>query len=373
MHARTPKNRTGGPRRSRPARTTLRLAPRVGALALRLLDLAQNAGARGVIHVASSERRAGALGRILRDLAPDLSVVVLPAWDCLPYDRAPPSREVMGRRVVALTRLAEARGGARILVATPDALVQRVPAQGVWSGQRMRLTAGGAIEDIERSLQKQGYVLDERVDEPGEMAIRGQVVDLFPAGGERPVRIEHANGVIAAMRCYDPVSQLTFGDVDEVVVHAAAEYAPTSDDGDLPDDALWLPPESAVLETVFDYLPDATLVLDDGAEQRRLAILEQIADGYASRARFEAGEAGRAFPAPDRFYVSESDWADHLARRDVVEVETTRGEDGSSSRAVPSFATSAKPVQAFAAFVEGELKAKRRVALAAGGDWDFRA
>ena len=69
--------------------------------------------------------------------------------------------------------------------------------------------------------------------------------------------------------------------------------------------------------------------------------------------------------------MSDRDWADHLARRDVVSVETS-GEDGSSSRAVPSFATSAKPVQAFAAFVEGELKAKRRVALA-GGDKDLRA
>ena len=69
--------------------------------------------------------------------------------------------------------------------------------------------------------------------------------------------------------------------------------------------------------------------------------------------------------------MSDRDWADHLARRDVVSVETS-GEDGSSSRAVPSFATSAKPVQAFAAFVEGELKAKRRVVLA-GGDKDLRA
>ncbi len=92
------------------------------------------------------------------------------------------------------------------------------------------------------------------------------------------------------------------------------------------------------------------------------------------RAAPDSGPASPAarFPPPDRFYMSDSDWADHLARRDVVSVETTSGEDGSSSRAVPSFATSAKPVQAFAAFVEGELKAKRRVALA-GGDKDLRA
>ena len=91
------------------------------------------------------------------------------------------------------------------------------------------------------------------------------------------------------MRCYDPVSQLTLDDVNEVVVQAAAEYALTPHDEEPADDALWLPPESAVLETVFDYLRDATLVLDEEAEQRRLAILEQIADAYASRARFGAG------------------------------------------------------------------------------------
>src|SRR5215210_1037698 len=95
----------------------------MGLLAVRLLSLADEAGPRGLIHIAGSDRRAERLGLLLADLAPSLDVIAMPAWDCLPYDRAAPSREVMGRRVVGLRRLAEAGRAPRILVTTPDALL----------------------------------------------------------------------------------------------------------------------------------------------------------------------------------------------------------------------------------------------------------
>ena len=70
---------------------------RLGAQAVQLLALARRAGSEGLIYAAASEGRAERLSSLLGGLAPDLSVFVLPPWDCLPYDRPSPSRDVMGR------------------------------------------------------------------------------------------------------------------------------------------------------------------------------------------------------------------------------------------------------------------------------------
>ena len=173
-----------------PAKTAVRAdaipAEPIGLLAVRLLACARTAGERGLIHVAASERRAEALGRLLAVLAPDLPVAVVPPWDCPPYDRAGPSREVMGRRVVALRELTGS-GAPRIVVTTPDALLQRVPPRATWARAGFALTSGARFDlaALEAWLDRAGYVLDERVDEPGEAALRG-AVSTCSRPGRRP-------------------------------------------------------------------------------------------------------------------------------------------------------------------------------------------
>src|SRR5437763_12575860 len=73
-----------------------------GLLAVRLLEWARQSGPQALLYIARSDTRAQRLARALRGLAPKQVVVVLPPWDCLPYDRAGPSREAMGRRIAAL-------------------------------------------------------------------------------------------------------------------------------------------------------------------------------------------------------------------------------------------------------------------------------
>jgi transcription-repair coupling factor (superfamily II helicase) len=68
------------------------------------------------------------------------------------------------------------------------------------------------------ALRRLGYRLDERVDEVGEAALRGQVLDLFPAGAAQPVRIEHAEERVMAVHAYDPVTQLTTERLSAVTV-----------------------------------------------------------------------------------------------------------------------------------------------------------
>src|SRR5947209_319240 len=100
--------------------------PPVAWVAQALVDPVRAASSR-VLYVASGERRADEIGRALRQFAPDIEVLVLPAWDCLPFDRASPSPETMGRRMAVLQRLREPQVGRCIIVAPVEALLQRTP------------------------------------------------------------------------------------------------------------------------------------------------------------------------------------------------------------------------------------------------------
>jgi transcription-repair coupling factor (superfamily II helicase) len=90
-----------------------------GLLAARLIERAEASGPAGLIFIARSETRAARLARAARALAPAaMEVLHLPGWDCLPYDRASPSRGIMGQRLRLLDRLGEPAQGPRLLIAS---------------------------------------------------------------------------------------------------------------------------------------------------------------------------------------------------------------------------------------------------------------
>ncbi|WP_295243907.1 hypothetical protein [uncultured Brevundimonas sp.] len=145
---------------------------------------------KAVVFVATSERRADEIAAALSPMVKDAEVMVLPPWDCLPYDRAEPSRESMGRRMAVLAALNEGSARPVFLVASPDAIVQRTPSRERIKA-RLSLAAGEALdrEALESFLTDMGYAADERVDEPGEYALLGAVVDVFPPASATPYRI----------------------------------------------------------------------------------------------------------------------------------------------------------------------------------------
>lgn len=251
-------------------RTDLILPSSVGLHAVCLLEQVQEAGSKGVIYVAGGERWAEQLAQALRGLAPDLDVDLLPPWDCLPYDSASPSREAMGRRMSVLRRMSEPCTRPRLLITSAAAAVQRVPPRDIVKQAVLSLKTGEefASDSLEGYLHRAGYTLDERVDEPGEAAIRGQVIDLFPADSPLPYRAEHDGRTIVAIRSYDPISQLTETEVDHLLIGPASEIVLQEAEGS---DATFerfdgmehsLPEYCAGMETVFDYWPDAAIVLD---------------------------------------------------------------------------------------------------------------
>ncbi len=324
-----------------------------GALAAALLDLAREGAP--LFHVARDERRLEAIAGILRAFDPAVRVAVFPAWDCLPFDRASPSRGVMGARAGVLRWLTDAGNRPDIVLTTAPALIQRVPPPGTWADARVEIRTGDPIdtERLAAALTRLGYILDDRVDEAGEFAIRGRTVDVFPAASPLPCRIEHDGARVREIRAYDPVSQRSQGATAVLVVDPATEIILD------PGAAERLEPFTgqehrlarfyADLARVTDYLPEGRLVVEAGAETRAEAFFEQIADGRES-ARGEA----------DGLYLDPAAWAALVERHR----RAAATEAGTEDLAVPAFVRQGRPGPAFSGYLRERLKAGDRVVLA---------
>ncbi len=330
-----------------------------GALAASLLDRAAEGAL--ILHVARDARRLHELAAVLRAFAPTTAVAVFPEWDCLPFDHASPSRATMGARAAVLRRLADAEGRPAIVLTTGPALVQRVPPPEAWAGACLRLSVGAAIEvaAVTAALCRLGYVLDERVDEPGEVALRGRTLEVFPADSEQPFRVEHADGRIAAIRSYDPISQRSVAEVDELVVEPATEIvlAPGSEVVLRP----FTGQEHALarlfprLSTLFDYLPEARLVVEDGTQERVAAFLGQVAEN-----REAARRRRREVCGGDGLYLTPGEWAAAVDGPAVASATRAAGEEV----AVPRFVHERRAGAVFATALRQRLAGGARVVLA---------
>ncbi|NNM71836.1 transcription-repair coupling factor [Enterovirga aerilata] len=337
--------------------------------AIRLVAEGREAGRAGLVLAVGSEGRIERLARLIWALAPDIQALIFPPWDCLPYDRSPPSARAMGLRIAALSWLAGQPDRPWILITTSEGLLQRVPPRDLWESATVRLSRGGAIDvgHLGAELTRIGYREDDRVDEAGEFAVRGHVVDVFPAGYYLPVRIEHEDGQVTAISSYDAASQRRTDEFDELILRPASE-AVTADRAGAEASPLEhrLPLLYPSLETIFDYAPRATILVEPRAEERRLAFLEQVADAQGSRARLDGGQHA---PASGRLYLTEEDWQDLVRKRSLRHVVDAA--DG-ADETVPSFAAEARPAQALARFLKAQVEEGRRVLAAAGSDRDLR-
>src|SRR3954469_13694722 len=110
--------------------------------ALILAERARAALRDASLHVARDELRLTALADAVAFFAPDVEVITIPAWDCLPYDRVSPNPDVIARRIDALTRLTvpPASGKCRLVITTVSAILQRVPKVDTLRGAALELT-----------------------------------------------------------------------------------------------------------------------------------------------------------------------------------------------------------------------------------------
>ena len=337
----------------------------LGVLAIAIVREWRRAS-HGVLVVTDSERRAERLASVIYALDPASGALVLPRWDRLPYEHAPPSREVQGRRASVLRRLA-AHEGRPLLLTTPDAILQRLPPCTVWTGATIALRSGDAVDPdaLAERLHTLSYADVPEVDEPGEAAFNGRVIDVFPAGALGPVRIEFEDDRIAAISSYDVATQRTTGALERVVLDAASELVgqrsqPSDEEGVRPDtnEASMLGHYESTV-TIFDYMPQAARILDGDLDARAEAWLAHVAAAKGSA----PAPSAKAPPASQAtFYLSSTEWRTALA-------ETSGAAPSASllpkTSSVPTFALDRDPRRSFARFLASQAKDGRRILLVA--------
>ena len=146
------------------------------------------------------------LAEALAFVVPEAEILRFPAWDCLPYDRVSPNPALVSERIATLARLLDKPSGPRIVLTTVNALVQRVPPRAAFAGASMELRVNGTVqpEKLARFLEANGYGRAGTVMEPGEYAMRGGIIDMFPAGEADPVRLDLFGDTIESIRIFDP-------------------------------------------------------------------------------------------------------------------------------------------------------------------------
>ena len=175
--------------------------------------------------VAEAERIAG-------DLIPMLGadeVELFPAWETLPFERVSPALETMGRRLRVMWRLRE--GGANtpaVVIAPVRALVQRLGPH-VEDIEPVRLRVGDTMErdELVARLVLMGYRREYQVEGRGEVAVRGSIVDVFPATAEHPIRIDQWGDEVERLSEFAVTDQRSTHDIDSVTVFPCRELLPT--------------------------------------------------------------------------------------------------------------------------------------------------
>jgi len=370
-----------------------------------------------VIFVAPDDLKAQMTLEAVRFFAPHLTVLSFPAWDCLPYDRVSPKSDIESTRLATLAALArrKERAGHAVVVTTINAVLQRVPPRSAIEEASFFAQVGHNVDHdaLVAFLAANGYGRASTVREPGEFALRGGIIDLWPPGTSDPLRLDFFGTTLEAIRRFDAETQLSSDQIERIEILPASE-APLDKDsisrfragyigefGPATSDPLyesvsagrkhqgmehWLPLFHDHLETLFDYAHDALLILSHQTEEAKAARLELIADYYATRRQFlehkGEGKENTSSPPykplkPERLYLSDAEWRAALSHHSVRELSPFQAPEskhtvdagGKTARDfAPERTSGANVFEAAAAYIKALQAAKKRVLVAAWSD-----
>ena len=359
-----------------------------GAEGMVLADLARavaaraNAPAISLCVICRDGQRMAALARALSFFGPEIQTLEFPAWDCLPYDRVSPNASVVAQRMTTLSRLARVKGRDKpsVLLTTVNALSQRVPARDFTATHALSVAPGNVLgmAGVVNWLELNGFMRASTVREPGDYAVRGGILDLFPPGLDMPVRFDFFGDSLETIKTFDPQTQRSETPLSQLDLVPVAEFQLITETirrfrtsyvaqfgAATPDDLLyeavsegrrhpgmehWLPLFHDKLDTLFDYLPGTPLVLEalaDDAVHERFTQINDYHDARQEALKDGVTPAYKPLP-PDRLYLSEKEWTERLDKaalarltpfeappgNDVIDIGARAGHNFVAERAV---------------------------------------
>ncbi len=313
------------------------------------------------VYVARDERQARAAMRLAGFCSPTLETVLIPGWDCLPYDRTSPSPEASATRCAGLARLAAwQEGTSPLLVATTGGgLVQRIPPRSVWERTSLHLQTGMTItgERLSAYLHVNGYTRTSTVRERGDFATRGGIVDIYPPNAPYPVRLDFFGDTLDGLRAFDPetqrstdtlktvslapVSELFFDEESLATFRAKFLDAFGAPMGDGMYDAAragirrqglehWLPLFHGEMATLFELAPKGTIWgLEHLALEAARERIAQAGDYFQARKDASGDQPLRALKPP-ALYLTEAELDTALNNARTAFFRPWQGEVGAS-------------------------------------------
>ncbi|MDL2398657.1 transcription-repair coupling factor [Rhizobium mayense] len=325
-----------------------------------------------VAYVMSEGQHMVDVEQMLGFIAPDIPVLTLPAWDCLPYDRVSPSSDTSARRLAALSGLIahHRKPHAAIVLVTVNAMLQKVAPQDVIESLTFSARPGNQVrmDDIASRLERNGFDRVATVREVGEYAVRGGILDVFVPGTEEPVRLDFFGDTLESIRSFDPASQRTTGQIRSLDLNPMSEVTLTPDTisrfrknylsafgAATRDDALyvavsegrryagmehWLPLFYEKLETVFDYLRGFRLVTDHTVREAAEERSKLVFDYYDARLNSgqAKGQMAQGTPykpiTPGQLYLDGSTFAKALDAFNAIRISPFNEHEGEARRVV---------------------------------------
>ena len=303
--------------------------------------------------VTSSASAADEAESELAFFAPEVRLRRFPDYETLPYDAFSPPPELLAERLSALYHLVA--GGREALVVNAQALLNRLPPPDFIASRSLLLKAGDRLDA--RALRErfidQGYLRVEQVLDPGDFAVRGSLIDVFPSGADCPVRIDLFDDEIENLRLFDPHTQLSTVETREVRILPAREFPFDADNirgfrrrfrehvpgeparaliyRDISDAQLpagieyYLPLFFDSTASLADYLPaDTLIVLMDGAREG----LEAGADLVRERHGQLHGDPERPVLEPELAFWEPTEILERIARFPRLELAARELEGG---------------------------------------------
>jgi len=317
------------------------------ALGLALANAAQTHAAPLLV-VTTNVQGAERLGDEIRfycDQTGQCPVLHFPDWECLPYDVVSPHPGSVSGRLETLYRLPTLTRG--IVLAAVPTLMQRLAPPAYLAGHGFLLKQGERLDvaALRARLTQAGYHAVSQVMEPGEYAVRGGVVDLFPTGSRVPYRFDLFGEDVESIREFDPVSQRSGKTLEQVRMLPAREFPLTDEaiqrfrqafrsrfEGDPQRAAVYrdvsrglapagieyyLPLFFDSTATFFDYLPAAaTCVLEARAGDAAHEFEREVRQRHQDLGH----DRERPLLAPEEISLSARELFDRLARQPRIEL-----------------------------------------------------
>ena len=320
------------------------------------------------------------------------SVVALPTRDVLPFQNLSPHPEIQEERAVALWKIAT--GAVSIVVSPIAATALRLRSAEYYADLARVLRRGETLdsEPLVRHLNTVGYTSTDVVEMPGEYALRGGILDVYPPEADRPLRVEFFGDEIESIRKFDPATQRSSHPTDEAVllpltetpvgeellgaIHARLSGKRITGAEEIVEEAVrsggvsvfpgweFYAPVAGADHTLFDMLPHALFLADESDN------LRQEFDRVWSRieeAHERSGIGNLVRPAD--LYLSPDDWWKKLATLPGADVEHLDIARSGNVETAVSFLSQPTPrfhgsVPAMLEEVQKQIAARNRVLIA---------